>query len=145
MPISSPYFIPEPPVPVSLCLNHPILINLIILAIVTWLSTRTNGAIAALSTHRGLRGCVIVTPEITANNFEIKHGLLNHNPEGTSLLLEAILNMNTTPRLLNARTIIMPGVRKELKLCEAKTVESSVDEPPEVELKELHHHLYKPH
>ncbi|GJR30081.1 hypothetical protein Tco_1019235 [Tanacetum coccineum] len=35
----------------------------------------------------------------------------------------------------------MPGVRKELKLCEAKTIESSVDEPPEVELKELPPHL----
>ncbi|GJW22514.1 reverse transcriptase domain-containing protein [Tanacetum coccineum] len=34
-----------------------------------------------------------------------------------------------------------PGVRKELKLCEDKTVESSVDEPPEVELKELPPHL----
>ncbi|GJZ77966.1 reverse transcriptase domain-containing protein, partial [Tanacetum coccineum] len=32
----------------------------------------------------------------------------------------------------------MPGARKELKLCEAK---SSVDEPPEVELKELPPHL----
>ncbi|GJS23711.1 reverse transcriptase domain-containing protein [Tanacetum coccineum] len=31
--------------------------------------------------------------------------------------------------------------RKELKLCEAKIVESSVDEPPEVELKELPPHL----
>ncbi|GJV66929.1 reverse transcriptase domain-containing protein [Tanacetum coccineum] len=30
---------------------------------------------------------------------------------------------------------------KELKLCEAKLVESSVDEPPEVELKELPPHL----
>ncbi|GJS69213.1 reverse transcriptase domain-containing protein [Tanacetum coccineum] len=30
---------------------------------------------------------------------------------------------------------------KELKLCEAKTVKSSVDEPPEVELKELPPHL----
>ncbi|GJS63515.1 reverse transcriptase domain-containing protein [Tanacetum coccineum] len=35
----------------------------------------------------------------------------------------------------------LPGVRKELKLCEAKIVESSVDEPPEVELKELPPHL----
>ncbi|GJU40621.1 hypothetical protein Tco_1193578 [Tanacetum coccineum] len=35
----------------------------------------------------------------------------------------------------------MSGVRKELKLCEDKTVESSVDEPPEVELKELPPHL----
>ncbi|GJQ97281.1 hypothetical protein Tco_0008420 [Tanacetum coccineum] len=35
----------------------------------------------------------------------------------------------------------MPGVRKELKLCETKTVESSIEEPPEVELKELPPHL----
>ncbi|GJR10490.1 reverse transcriptase domain-containing protein [Tanacetum coccineum] len=33
------------------------------------------------------------------------------------------------------------GGQKELKLCEAKTVDSSVDEPPEVELKELPPHL----
>ncbi|GKG37828.1 hypothetical protein Tco_0457051, partial [Tanacetum coccineum] len=35
----------------------------------------------------------------------------------------------------------LPGVRKELKLCEAKIVEPSVDEPPKVELKELPPHL----
>ncbi|GJZ07270.1 reverse transcriptase domain-containing protein [Tanacetum coccineum] len=35
----------------------------------------------------------------------------------------------------------LPGVRKELKLCEAKIVESSVNEPPEVKLKELPPHL----
>ncbi|GJS73322.1 hypothetical protein Tco_0706163 [Tanacetum coccineum] len=35
----------------------------------------------------------------------------------------------------------MPGGRKELKLCEAKAVESSVNQPPEVELKELPPHL----
>nr|GEZ48922.1 reverse transcriptase domain-containing protein [Tanacetum cinerariifolium] len=31
----------------------------------------------------------------------------------------------------------MPSYKKELKVCEAKTVKSSVDEPPEVELKDL--------
>ncbi|GKF50885.1 hypothetical protein Tco_0147352, partial [Tanacetum coccineum] len=31
----------------------------------------------------------------------------------------------------------LPGVRKELKLCEDKTVESSVDEPPEVIINKL--------
>ncbi|GJY39585.1 hypothetical protein Tco_0425949 [Tanacetum coccineum] len=37
----------------------------------------------------------------------------------------------------------MPGGRKELQLCEAKTIEPSVHEPPEVELKELPpHHEY---
>ncbi|GJW37425.1 reverse transcriptase domain-containing protein [Tanacetum coccineum] len=32
-------------------------------------------------------------------------------------------------------------IRKELKLCEAKTAKSSIDEPPEVELKDLPPHL----
>ncbi|GKG47771.1 hypothetical protein Tco_0507256, partial [Tanacetum coccineum] len=37
----------------------------------------------------------------------------------------------------------MPGGRKELKLCEAKTIEPTVHEPPEVELKELPPQLEK--
>ncbi|GJT03956.1 reverse transcriptase domain-containing protein [Tanacetum coccineum] len=61
------------------------------------------------------------------------------DPEGDILLLEAILNSEPPP--LPNQEQYMPGVRKELKLCEAKTVESSVDEPPEVELKELPPHL----
>nr|GFB62853.1 hypothetical protein [Tanacetum cinerariifolium] len=35
----------------------------------------------------------------------------------------------------------MPSFKKELKICEAKTVKSSVNEPPEVELKDLPPHL----
>ncbi|GKF34214.1 hypothetical protein Tco_0107414, partial [Tanacetum coccineum] len=35
----------------------------------------------------------------------------------------------------------MPEIRKELKICEAKTDKSSIDEPPEVELKDLPPHL----
>ncbi|GJZ55356.1 reverse transcriptase domain-containing protein [Tanacetum coccineum] len=62
------------------------------------------------------------------------------DPEGDILLLEAILNSEPPPPLPNHKQYL-PGVRKELKLCEAKTVESSVDEPPEVELKELPPHL----
>nr|GEZ01749.1 reverse transcriptase domain-containing protein, chloroplastic [Tanacetum cinerariifolium] len=45
-----------------------------------------------------------------------------YDPEGDILLLEAILN-------------------KELKAYEAQTVKSSVDEPLEVELKDMRHHL----
>ncbi|GJZ95822.1 reverse transcriptase domain-containing protein [Tanacetum coccineum] len=41
----------------------------------------------------------------------------------------------------SSRRMIQLHLKKELKLCEAKTVESSVDEPPEVELKELPPHL----
>ncbi|GJR85267.1 reverse transcriptase domain-containing protein [Tanacetum coccineum] len=62
------------------------------------------------------------------------------DPEGDILLLEVILNSEPPPPLPNQEQYL-PGVRKELKLCEAKTVESSVDEPPEVELKELPPHL----
>ncbi|GJS68772.1 reverse transcriptase domain-containing protein [Tanacetum coccineum] len=62
------------------------------------------------------------------------------DPEGDILLLEAILNSEPPPPLPNQEQYL-PGVRKELKLCEAKIVESSVDEPPEVELKELPPHL----
>ncbi|GJW28985.1 reverse transcriptase domain-containing protein [Tanacetum coccineum] len=62
------------------------------------------------------------------------------DPEGDILILEAILNSEPPPPLPNHEQY-MPGVRKELKLCEAKTVESSVDKPPEVELKELPPHL----
>nr|GEW82958.1 reverse transcriptase domain-containing protein [Tanacetum cinerariifolium] len=35
----------------------------------------------------------------------------------------------------------LPEVRKELKMCEAKSDKSLIDEPPEVELKGLPHHL----
>nr|GFC54022.1 DNA-directed DNA polymerase [Tanacetum cinerariifolium] len=35
----------------------------------------------------------------------------------------------------------MPSFKKELKVCEAKIVKSSVDEPPDVELKDLPPHL----
>nr|GEZ84276.1 reverse transcriptase domain-containing protein [Tanacetum cinerariifolium] len=35
----------------------------------------------------------------------------------------------------------LPEVRKELKICEAKSKKSSIDEPPEVELKDLPPHL----
>ncbi|GKD60808.1 reverse transcriptase domain-containing protein [Tanacetum coccineum] len=35
----------------------------------------------------------------------------------------------------------MPEIQKELKVCEAKTDKSSIDEPPEVELKDLPPHL----
>ncbi|GJZ68005.1 reverse transcriptase domain-containing protein [Tanacetum coccineum] len=62
------------------------------------------------------------------------------DPEGDILLLEAILNSEPPPPLPNQEQYLL-GVRKELKLCEDKTVESSVDEPPEVELKELPPHL----
>nr|GEV69804.1 reverse transcriptase domain-containing protein [Tanacetum cinerariifolium] len=60
--------------------------------------------------------------------------------EGDILLLEAILNSEPLSPLPNHERY-MPSFKKELKVCEAKTVKSSVDEPPEVELKDLPPHL----
>nr|GFC72719.1 reverse transcriptase domain-containing protein [Tanacetum cinerariifolium] len=63
-----------------------------------------------------------------------------YDPEGDILLLEAILNSKPLPPLPNHEHYF-PSYKKELKVCEAKTIESSVDEPPEVELKDLPYHL----
>nr|GEY35069.1 reverse transcriptase domain-containing protein [Tanacetum cinerariifolium] len=63
-----------------------------------------------------------------------------YDPERDILLLEAILNSEPLPPLLNHEQYL-PSYKKELKVCEAKTVKSSVDEPPEVELKDLPPHL----
>nr|GEV23081.1 DNA-directed DNA polymerase [Tanacetum cinerariifolium] len=60
--------------------------------------------------------------------------------EGEILLLEAFLNDD--PSLPpSTQGNYFPQVRKELKICEAKNDKSSIDEPPEVELKDLPPHL----
>ncbi|GJY41361.1 reverse transcriptase domain-containing protein [Tanacetum coccineum] len=56
------------------------------------------------------------------------------------LILEALLNSEPLPPLPNHKDY-SPGIREELKVVEAKTVKSSIDEPPEVELKDLPPHL----
>ncbi|GJR57376.1 hypothetical protein Tco_1499538 [Tanacetum coccineum] len=59
---------------------------------------------------------------------------------GDILLLEAFLNDDPSlppPTQGN----YFPEIRKELKVCEAKNDKSSIDEPPEVELKDLPPHL----
>nr|GFA12869.1 reverse transcriptase domain-containing protein [Tanacetum cinerariifolium] len=62
-----------------------------------------------------------------------------YDPKGDILLLEAILNSEPLPPIPNHEQY-MASFKKELKVCEAKTVKSSVDEPPEVELKDLPPH-----
>nr|GFB43695.1 reverse transcriptase domain-containing protein [Tanacetum cinerariifolium] len=64
----------------------------------------------------------------------------HYDPEGDILLLETILNSEPLPPLPNYEQYL-PLFKKELKVCEAKTVKSFVDEPHEVELKDLPHHL----
>ncbi|GKE19137.1 reverse transcriptase domain-containing protein [Tanacetum coccineum] len=63
-----------------------------------------------------------------------------YDPEGDILLLKAFLNDDPSlppPTQGN----YLPEIRKELKVCEAKIDKSSIDEPPEVELKDLPPHL----
>nr|GEX27228.1 reverse transcriptase domain-containing protein [Tanacetum cinerariifolium] len=62
------------------------------------------------------------------------------DPEGDILLLEAFLNDDPSSPPLNQRNYL-PEVSKELKICEAKTDKSLVDEPLVVELKILPLHL----
>nr|GEY69433.1 reverse transcriptase domain-containing protein [Tanacetum cinerariifolium] len=59
---------------------------------------------------------------------------------GDILLLQAFLNDDPSLPQPNQGNYL-PQVRKELKICEAKTNKSSIDEPPEVELKDLPLHL----
>nr|GEW93183.1 DNA-directed DNA polymerase [Tanacetum cinerariifolium] len=62
------------------------------------------------------------------------------DPEGDILLLEAFLNDDPSlppPTQGN----YLPQVRKELKICEAKTKRSSIDEPLKVEVKDLRPYL----
>nr|GEY05536.1 reverse transcriptase domain-containing protein [Tanacetum cinerariifolium] len=69
---------------------------------------------------------------------EVDHSYFD--TEGDILLLEAFLNDDPSLPPPNQGNYL-PQVRKELKICEAKTDKSSIDEPPEVELKDLPSHL----
>ncbi|GJT61728.1 reverse transcriptase domain-containing protein [Tanacetum coccineum] len=62
-----------------------------------------------------------------------------YDPEGDILLLESFLNDDPSPPPTQGN--YLPEIRKELKVCEAKTDKSSIDEPPKVELKDLPPHL----
>nr|GEZ58603.1 reverse transcriptase domain-containing protein [Tanacetum cinerariifolium] len=53
-----------------------------------------------------------------------------YDPEGDIQMLEAILNSDPAPSLPNHEQSV-PSFTTELKACEAKTIKSSVDEPPE--------------
>ncbi|GJY73589.1 reverse transcriptase domain-containing protein [Tanacetum coccineum] len=62
-----------------------------------------------------------------------------YDSEGDILLLEAILNSDPSPPPNQER--YLPEFRKELKICETKTVEPSSNDFPELELKDLPSHL----
>nr|GEU37821.1 reverse transcriptase domain-containing protein [Tanacetum cinerariifolium] len=81
---------------------------------------------------------VIATLEDDPTSLEFDQSYFN--PEGDILLLEAFLNDDPSLPPPNQGNYL-PQVRKELKICKAKTDKSSIDEPPEVKLKDLHPHL----
>nr|GEX06812.1 reverse transcriptase domain-containing protein [Tanacetum cinerariifolium] len=53
-----------------------------------------------------------------------------YDPKGDILLLEAILNSDPSPPFPTHEQSV-PSFKEELKACEAKTIKSSIDEPPE--------------
>nr|GEU63347.1 reverse transcriptase domain-containing protein [Tanacetum cinerariifolium] len=63
-----------------------------------------------------------------------------YDTKGDILLLEAFLNDDPSLPPPN-QGMYLPQVRIELKICEAKNDKSSIDDPPEVELKDLLPHL----
>nr|GEU99806.1 reverse transcriptase domain-containing protein [Tanacetum cinerariifolium] len=65
------------------------------------------------------------------------------NSEGDILLLEAFLNDDLSLPYPNQGNYL-PEVRKELKICEAKSDKSLIDKPLEVKLKDLPPHLEYP-
>ncbi|GJZ21665.1 reverse transcriptase domain-containing protein [Tanacetum coccineum] len=62
-----------------------------------------------------------------------------YDSEGDILLLESFLNDDPSPLPIQGN--YLPEIRKELKICENKTDKYSIDEPLEVELKDLPPHL----
>ncbi|GJR96197.1 reverse transcriptase domain-containing protein [Tanacetum coccineum] len=62
-----------------------------------------------------------------------------YDPDGYILLLKPILNSDPLPPPNQGN--YLPEIRKDLKICEANNEKSSVNEPPEIELKDLPPHL----
>nr|GEX72465.1 reverse transcriptase domain-containing protein [Tanacetum cinerariifolium] len=79
---------------------------------------------------------IVSATSLTLTPFENSDFLLE---EGDILLLEAFMNDDPSPPPNQGN--YLPKVRKELKICKAKSDKSSVDEPLEVELKDLPPHL----
>nr|GEU54858.1 reverse transcriptase domain-containing protein [Tanacetum cinerariifolium] len=72
-----------------------------------------------------------ISPEFDATYYD---------PEGDILILEALLNSDPEPPLLNQKHYF-PEAHNDLKVVEPKNNKSSDDEPPKVELKELPPHF----
>nr|GEX26386.1 reverse transcriptase domain-containing protein [Tanacetum cinerariifolium] len=78
-----------------------------------------------------------VSVKVGVFHFPTDFVVVDFEPDPRVLL---ILGSEPLPPLPNHEQY-MPSFKKELKVCEAKTVKSFIDEPPEVELKDLPPHL----
>nr|GEY99811.1 reverse transcriptase domain-containing protein [Tanacetum cinerariifolium] len=76
--------------------------------------------------------------EDDATSLKVDHSY--YDPKGDILLLDAFLNDDPSLPPPN-QGMYLPQVQKELKICEAKNDKSSIDELPDVELKDLPPHL----
>nr|GEV54143.1 reverse transcriptase domain-containing protein [Tanacetum cinerariifolium] len=63
-----------------------------------------------------------------------------YDPKGDIQMLEVNLNSDLVPSIPNHEQSV-PSFTNKLKACEAKTIKSFIDEPPQVELKDLPPHL----
>ncbi|GJX11162.1 hypothetical protein Tco_0201021 [Tanacetum coccineum] len=102
---------------------------------------KANDAILRNMKNQGqgsLPSNTVTNPNRRSNFTEIDESII-WTQRGTILFLEALLNSNPSPPLNQGN--YLSEIRKELKICEAKTAKSSIDEPPEVELKDLPPHL----
>ncbi|GJQ91795.1 reverse transcriptase domain-containing protein [Tanacetum coccineum] len=72
----------------------------------------------------------LISPEVDDSYYD---------PEGDIFLLESFLNDDPSPPPNQGN--YLPEIQKELKVCVAKNDKSSIDEPLEVELKDLPPHL----
>nr|GEW07480.1 reverse transcriptase domain-containing protein [Tanacetum cinerariifolium] len=79
---------------------------------------------------------IAIDDEPISSEFEATY----YDPEGDILILEALLNNDHEPSPSNQKDYF-PSVHKDLKVVEPKNNQSSDDEQPEVELKELPPHL----
>nr|GEV32319.1 reverse transcriptase domain-containing protein [Tanacetum cinerariifolium] len=83
---------------------------------------------------------IVSTNSPTLTPFGNNDFLFEEVDAGDILLLEAFLNDDPSLPLPNQGNYL-PEVRKELKICEAKSDKCSIDKPPEVKLKDLPPHL----
>ncbi|GJW12202.1 reverse transcriptase domain-containing protein [Tanacetum coccineum] len=73
---------------------------------------------------------LVSEPVVAPPTSRLHRKLMNpdsYTPKGTFFILEALLNSDPSPPPNQGN--YLPEIRKELKICEAKTAKSSIDEP----------------